>query len=106
MRYGLTPNLTLHATAHPDFSQVESDVTQFSFDPRQSVFYPEKRPFFLDGTEQFDAPANLIYTRRIVQPVFAGKVAGSPLKKLMLSAGFFRTVYWKKGAAWVTNRTN
>ena len=76
VRYGLTPNLTLHATAHPDFSQVESDVTQFAFDPRQSVFYPEKRPFFLDGTEQFDAPSNLIYTRRIVQPVFAGKVAG------------------------------
>ena len=76
MRYGITPNLTLHATAHPDFSQVESDVTQFSFDPRQSVFYPEKRPFFLDGVEQFDAPASLIYTRRIVQPVFASKVTG------------------------------
>jgi hypothetical protein len=76
LRYGLTPNLTLHATAHPDFSQVESDVTQFAFDPRQSVFYPERRPFFLDGVEQFDAPANLIYTRRIVQPVFAGKVTG------------------------------
>ncbi len=76
IRYGLTPNLTLHATAHPDFSQVESDVTQFSFDPRQGIFYPEKRPFFLDGVEQFDAPANLIYTRNIVQPVFAGKVAG------------------------------
>lgn len=76
VRYGLTPNLTLHAAAHPDFSQVESDVTQFSFDPRQAVYYPERRPFFLDGTEQFDAPSSLIYTRRIVQPVFAGKIAG------------------------------
>ena len=76
MRYGITPNLTLLATAHPDFSQVESDVTQFAFDPRQAIYYPEKRPFFLDGIEQFDAPANLIYTRRILQPVFAGKVAG------------------------------
>ena len=76
VRYGLTPNLTLHATAHPDFSQVESDVTQFSFDPRQSVFYPEKRPFFLDGAEQFNAPENLVYTRRIVQPVFASKLTG------------------------------
>ncbi len=76
LRYGLTPNLTLHATAHPDFSQVESDVTQFSFDPRQSVFYPEKRPFFLDGSEQFNAPGNLIYTRRIEQPVFADKLTG------------------------------
>jgi uncharacterized protein DUF5916 len=75
-RYALTPNLTLHATAHPDFSQVESDVTQFAFDPRQAVFYPEKRPFFLDGVEQFDAPQSLIYTRRIVQPVFAAKMTG------------------------------
>ena len=76
LRYGITPNLTLRATAHPDFSQVESDVTQFAFDPRQAVRYPERRPFFLDGAEQFDAPAGLIYTRRIVQPVFASKVTG------------------------------
>ncbi|MGH7593675.1 MAG: DUF5916 domain-containing protein [Gemmatimonadales bacterium] len=76
LRYGITPNLTLHATAHPDFSQVESDVTQFSFDPRQAIRYPERRPFFLDGVEQFDAPFGLIYTRRIVQPVFASKVTG------------------------------
>jgi hypothetical protein len=76
LRYGVTPNLTLRATAHPDFSQVESDVTQFAFDPRQAVRYPERRPFFLDGVEQFDAPAGLIYTRRIVQPVFATKLTG------------------------------
>lgn len=76
LRYGLTPNLTLRATAHPDFSQVESDVTQFAFDPRQAVRYPERRPFFLDGVEQFDAPAGLIYTRRLVQPVFATKMTG------------------------------
>lgn len=76
IRYGITPNLTLRATAHPDFSQIESDVTQFAFDPRQAVRYPERRPFFLDGNEQFDAPAGLIYTRRIVQPVFASKLTG------------------------------
>ncbi len=76
LRYGVTPNLTLRATAHPDFSQVESDVTQFAFDPRQAVRYPERRPFFLDGVEQFDAPSGLIYTRRIVQPVFATKLTG------------------------------
>ena len=76
LRYGITPNLTLRATAHPDFSQVESDVTQFAFDPRLAIRYPERRPFFLDGVEQFDAPAGLIYTRRIVQPVFATKLTG------------------------------
>ncbi|MEP6589972.1 MAG: DUF5916 domain-containing protein [Gemmatimonadota bacterium] len=76
IRYGITSNLTLNATANPDFSQVESDVGQFSFDPRQAIAFPERRPFFLDGIEQFDAPSNLIYTRRIVQPVFATKVTG------------------------------
>ena len=76
LRYGVTPNLTLRATVHPDFSQVESDVTQFAFDPRLAIRYPERRPFFLDGVEQFDAPFGLIYTRRIVQPVFAGKLTG------------------------------
>ena len=76
VRFGITPNLTLNATANPDFSQVESDVSQFAFDPRQAIAYPERRPFFLDGIEQFDAPSNLIYTRRIVQPVVASKVTG------------------------------
>jgi len=76
LRYGITPNLTFRATVHPDFSQIESDVIKFAFDPRQAVRYPEKRPFFLDGVEQFDAPAGLIYTRRLVQPVFASKLTG------------------------------
>ena len=40
------------------------------------LLYPEKRPFFLEGAEQFDAPFSLIYTRRIVQPVFASKLTG------------------------------
>src|SRR6185295_819166 len=53
VRWGLTPNLTLNGTVNPDFSQVESDAGQFQFDPRQALFFPEKRPFFLDGIEQF-----------------------------------------------------
>lgn len=76
IRFGITPNLTLNATANPDFSQVESDAGQFAFDPRQALRFAERRPFFLDGIEQFDAPGGLIYTRRIVQPVFAGKLTG------------------------------
>lgn len=75
-RWGITPNLTMNATANPDFSQVESDAGQFAFDPRQALFFAERRPFFLDGLEQFDAPNRLIYTRRIVQPVVATKLAG------------------------------
>ena len=76
LRWGITPNLTMNGTVNPDFSQVESDAGQFSFDPRQALFFPEKRPFFLDGIEQFATPNNLIYTRRVAAPIAAAKVTG------------------------------
>src|SRR3954471_16256245 len=76
VRWGITNNLNLNGTANPDFSQVESDVPQFAFDPRNELFFQEKRPFFLDGIEQFSTPNDLIYTRRIIQPVAAAKVTG------------------------------
>lgn len=79
LRWGVTNNLTLNAAANPDFSQVESDAGQINFDPRQALFFAEKRPFFLDGIEQFNTPSNLIYTRRIVQPVAAAKLTGKTL---------------------------
>jgi hypothetical protein len=40
LRWGVTNNLTLNATANPDFSQVESDAGQLNFDPRQAIFFP------------------------------------------------------------------
>jgi hypothetical protein len=76
VRWGITSTLTLNGTVNPDFSQVESDAGQFSFDPRQAIFFPEKRPFFLDAIEQFATPNNLIYTRRVVAPIGATKVTG------------------------------
>jgi hypothetical protein len=76
VRWGVTNNLTLNGTANPDFSQVESDAQEFAFDPRNELFFSEKRPFFLDGIEQFTTPNSLIYTRRIVQPVAAAKLTG------------------------------
>jgi hypothetical protein len=85
-RWGLTSNLTLNGTVRPDFSQVESDAPQIQFDPRIALFYPEKRPFFLDGLEMFQAPFQLIYTRRLVDPRGAvkltGKVGGTTLALL------------------------
>jgi uncharacterized protein DUF5916 len=76
VRWGVTPNLTLNGTANPDFSQVEADASQFSYDPRAALFYAEKRPFFLDGAELFRTPNNLIYTRQIAAPVAAVKLTG------------------------------
>lgn len=75
-RWGITNNITLNGTVNPDFSQIESDAGQFSFDPRKALFFAEKRPFFLEGTEQFATPHSLIYTRRIVKPVGAVKLSG------------------------------
>ena len=77
LRYGLTSNLILNATVNPDFAEVEADATQLSFDPRRALYYAEKRPFFLDGLEQFNTPNTLVYTRDIIQPVAAAKVAGT-----------------------------
>ncbi len=79
VRWGISTNLALNGTVHPDFSQVESDAGQLAFDPRQALFFPEKRPFFLEGSELFQVPNGLIYTRRIVQPVAAVKLTGNAL---------------------------
>ena len=59
VRWGITSNLTLNGTVRPDFAEVESDAGQFVIDPRQSLFFPEKRPFFHDGLEQFSVPHSL-----------------------------------------------
>ena len=86
VRWGMTPNVTLNATVNPDFSQIEADATQFQIDPRNALFFPEKRPFFLDGIEFFSTPGNLVYSRRIVDPLAAlkltGKVAGTSIAAL------------------------
>jgi hypothetical protein len=83
VQWGITNTLTLNAAVNPDFAEVESDAGQFVIDPRQALFFPEKRPFFLEGLEAFNTPHNLIYTRRIAQPDAAlkltGKVAGTSL---------------------------
>jgi len=76
VRWGATANFTVNGTANPDFSQVETDVGQIPGDPRFALFFPELRPFFVEGSEQFDAPNQLVYTRRIVQPIGAVKVTG------------------------------
>ena len=76
VRWGITPNLTLNGTVNPDFAEVEADATQIVTDPRRALFFAEKRPFFLEGIEQFSVPNQLIYSRRIAAPVAAAKLTG------------------------------
>jgi Domain of unknown function (DUF5916) len=76
VRWGVTSNFTLNGTINPDFSQVETDVGQIPGDVRFANFFPELRPFFVEGSEQFDAPNRLVNTRSIVQPIGAIKLTG------------------------------
>jgi hypothetical protein len=76
LTYGLTSNLTLDGTVNPDFSQVEADAGQIAVNERFALFLPEQRPFFLEGTDVFNMPKRLVYTRSIVNPVGAAKISG------------------------------
>jgi Domain of unknown function (DUF5916) len=76
IRWGMTSNFTLNGTVKPDFSQVEADATQIATDLRFALFYPEKRPFFVEGIDQFNVPNSLVYTRRVVRPTAAAKITG------------------------------
>ena len=78
MKYGITPNLTADITFNPDFSQIESDRPQIATNQRFDLFFPEQRPFFLEGQEIFATPTitNLLHTRTIMDPRFGGKLTG------------------------------
>jgi hypothetical protein len=71
LKYGLTSNLTLTATINPDFGQVEADPAVVNLGAFET-FYPERRPFFLEGASLFSfeigdngSGEGLFYSRRI-----------------------------------------
>jgi len=64
----LNDSLVLDATANPDFSQVESDEPQVTVNQRYRVYFPEKRPFFIENADFFRTPIDLFFTRNIVDP--------------------------------------
>ena len=75
-RWGITPGLSLNAALNPDFSQVEADARQLSVNTRFALFYPEKRPLFLEGADYFETPFQAIYTRTIADPSWGVKLSG------------------------------
>ena len=68
VKWGVTPSLTTDFTVNTDFAQVEADEEQINL-TRFPLFFPEKRPFFLENasTFQFGAPqeVDLFFSRRI-----------------------------------------
>ncbi len=76
VRWGITQDTYLNATINPDFSQVEADRIQLDINQTFSLFFPERRTFFLDGADYFDTFQNLVYTRNIAQPEIGAKLTG------------------------------
>jgi len=68
--------LVFDSTINPDFAQVESDEPQTTVNQRFEVFFPEKRPFFLENASYFDTPINLVFTRRIADPQYGLRLTG------------------------------
>jgi hypothetical protein len=75
-RWSFTSSMTLNGTINPDFSQVEADVAQLDVNQRFALFYPEKRPFFLEGVDYFVTPIQSVFTRTVADPYYGVKVTG------------------------------
>ena len=69
-------NTAFDATINPDFSQIESDVAQISTNTRFALFYPEKRPFFMEQSQLFQSPIQAVYTRTITSPRWGVRATG------------------------------
>jgi len=76
-KWGISSDITLDMTVNPDFSQIEADAPQIDVNQRFALYYPEKRPFFLEGMEIFRFPEiQMVYTRRIIDPLAGAKLTG------------------------------
>ncbi len=95
-KYGITPSLILDATYNPDFSQVEADAGQVDVNLRYDLYFPEKRPFFLEGSENFNLAGTIaddfllsaVHTRNIVDPQVGLKLTGKIARKANIATIF------------------
>ncbi|QBJ64604.1 carbohydrate binding family 9 domain-containing protein [Pseudoalteromonas sp. DL-6] len=77
LRWGITKDAVINATINPDFSQVETDSLELDVNTTYSIYYAEKRPFFLDGASYFKSNLfELLYTRTIAEPNIGAKLTG------------------------------
>ena len=77
IRWGITSNILLNATINPDFSTVEADSPQLKVNQNYSLYYREKRRFFLENSEYFTTDLDLVYTRNIIDPDHGMKLTGA-----------------------------
>lgn len=76
VRYPFRAGWTAEATLNPDFSQIESDASQIDVNTTFALSYPERRPFFQEGSDLFETWMDPVYTRSINDPIGAAKVIG------------------------------
>ncbi|GAB4169548.1 MAG: DUF5916 domain-containing protein [Calditrichia bacterium] len=72
-KLSLNSNSSVELTVNPDFSQVESDADQIDVNTTFALWYPERRPFFQEGSDIYRSFFNLVYTRSINDPIAAAK---------------------------------
>ena len=75
-KYGLTSSSSAELALNPDFSQIESDAGQINANNTFALFFPERRPFFQEGSDLYNMWISAIYTRSINDPFGAAKVTG------------------------------
>ena len=71
--YDLTRSSSIEYTINPDFSQIESDTPVIMENQTFALSYPEKRTFFLEGSELLKSDTQTVYTRSITNPLGAIK---------------------------------
>ncbi len=75
-KFVIHDHFVLDMTANPDFSQVESEDPQITVNQRFEVYFPEKRPFFLENEDYFRTPLDLFFTRNIQDPSAGIRLTG------------------------------
>jgi hypothetical protein len=76
LKFVPSPAITLDLAINPDFAQVEADQLVVTANQRFPIFFPEKRPFFLEGIDIFQTRVTAVHTRAIVDPDIAVKTTG------------------------------
>ena len=76
LKYRLLENLVFDLALNPDFAQVETDIPQIDFNRVEALYYPEKRPLFMEGSSLISFPIDIFYTRTINNPFYSFKLTG------------------------------
>jgi hypothetical protein len=80
LKYGITTSSAAELTINPDFSQIESDAGVIDVNTTFAIFFPERRPFFQEGSDLYGTWVDAIYTRSINAPQVAGKLTAQVSK--------------------------